>query len=97
MWRVERVALLIKHYPFSVSHCGHYWQALDLELERNLTGVPVITRLDSQCVFACVCVCVKEKMAWCLLNQRRLICGTYRAADTSACSFKLQMLFIRLS
>lgn len=58
VWRVERVALLIKHYPFSVSHCGHYWQALDLELERNLTGVPVIPRLDtySRCVFACVCV-----------------------------------------
>lgn len=63
VWRVERVALLIEHYPFSVSHRGHYWQALDLELERNLTGAPVITRLDtySQSVFACVCVCVWKR------------------------------------
>lgn len=37
----------ITHYPFSVSHCGHYWQATDLELELNLTGASVITRLDT--------------------------------------------------
>lgn len=63
VWRDERVALLIKHYPFSVSHCEHYWQALDLELERNLPGVPVITRLGtySLSAFACVCVWVCEK------------------------------------
>lgn len=47
MWRVERVELLITHYPFSVSHCGHYWQAMGLELELNLTGASVITRLDT--------------------------------------------------
>ncbi len=37
----------VTHYPLSVSHCGHYWQAMDLELELNLTGASVITRLDT--------------------------------------------------
>lgn len=40
VWRVS-----ITHYPLSVSHCGHYWQAMDLELELNLTGASVITRI----------------------------------------------------
>lgn len=31
------------------------------------------------------------------VNRRRPACGAYRATDTSACSFRLQMLFISLS
>lgn len=45
--RVESQELLITRYPFSVSVSGHYWQAMDLELELNLTGASVITRLDT--------------------------------------------------
>lgn len=45
-----------------------------------------------------LCVCKRETAQHSVsFNQCRPICGAYHATDTSACSFKLQMLFISLS